>query len=281
MNLHQASVADVLRCTQRDQAFIDDLESKLHSFLKFFGAPVYHKISRLVPSVANVWYYYMTSLGNLQTLGEEYTGIVRFTNGQQTPSGLTQLIWLILYIGGEPLLDRALAYTEMQVVQSLSLRQQAKDMLLKLIRIFRSEKLIFKRIHHSFFYINRKYYYIANRLTGIKYVLLRDWFQNDSFSGTFKLLGELTLFYILFNTVQKVFFNDNLSVGNARISEKSAESSKNCILCADKLKSPTATPCGHIFCWDCLCDSLNYQRSCPLCRMEVEPNRIIFLQNYL
>ncbi|XP_066156552.1 peroxisome biogenesis factor 10 [Euwallacea fornicatus] len=281
MNLQQASVADILRCTQRDEAFIDELETKLHSFLKFFGNPVYHRIRRLVRSVANVWYYYMTSMGNLQTLGEEYTRIIRFTNEQQTPSGLTQVIWLILYIGGEPLLDRVLIYAEMQVAQSPNLRQQAKDILLKLIQTFKSEKFMFQRIHHALFYINRKYYYIANRLTGIKYVLLREWFQNDSFSGSFKLLGELTLFYILFNTVQKVLFNDNLSASSARVSEKSAESSKYCILCVDKLKNPTATPCGHIFCWDCLCDSLNYQRSCPLCRMEVEPNRIIFLRNYI
>lgn len=80
------------------------------------------------------------------------------------------MIWMILYIGGEPLLDRALTHTENKVKYSASLTQQAKDTLLKCIQGFKEHKWVLKRIHQSLFYINGKYYNISNRFTGIKYV---------------------------------------------------------------------------------------------------------------
>lgn len=96
MNFHEAAVADILRCNQRDQAFVGDLESQLHSFLKYISGRTYHRIRKSVPIIANVWYYFMTSLGNLQTLGEEYTCTIRLTSQQKVPSSLVKLIKICL-----------------------------------------------------------------------------------------------------------------------------------------------------------------------------------------
>ncbi|CAG9764538.1 unnamed protein product [Ceutorhynchus assimilis] len=283
MNFPQAAVADILRGNQRDQAFVNDLETQLHSFLKHINVRAYHKIRTFVPSVANIWYYYMTSLGNLQTLGEEYSGTIRLTRSNRIPTGLQQLIWMILYIGGEPLIDKVLTYTETSVKKSPSLTQRAKDELVKFIQIFMEHKFTIKRIHHSLFYIGGKYYNIANRITGIKYVLLRDWMHDDSFSGSFKILGQLSLFYILFTLIYQIISIDSQfnSKDIQNISENISQSAKTCVLCVDNIKSPTATPCGHVFCWNCLCDYLNYQKACPICRDEILPSRIMFLQNYI
>ncbi|KAL1492239.1 hypothetical protein ABEB36_012720 [Hypothenemus hampei] len=280
MSFTPADVTDILRCNQRDQAFVSDLEGQLHSFFKHLNTRTYLKIQKSIPFVANAWYYYMTSLKNLQTLGEEYTGTIRLINGKTTPSNQQQLIWLLLYIGGEPLVDRLISYVELQVSRSSAFTQQAKDVLLKCVRTFRDQKFLLKKIHHFLFYINGQYYNISNRSSGIKYVVLRDWMRNDTFSGSFSLLGKLSLFYILYNMVQTVLYQEK-SNDNRRISLKTAKvSSKFCILCVDNIKNATTTPCGHIFCWDCLYDSLKYQKICPVCRVEVSTNRIIYLQNY-
>lgn len=104
--------------------------------------------------------------------------------------------------------------------------------------------------------------------------------QDNSFTSSFNLLGKISLFYILFNIVQAMLSKD-FNLKDAKTASLAVESSKYCVLCTENIKGPTATPCGHIFCWDCIQDSLSYQKSCPICREEVRPNRIIFLQNYM
>lgn len=88
MQFFEPGVADLLRCTQRDQAIISDLEGQLHSFLKHLNARTYHSIRSSVPLVAHFWYYYTTSVRNLQTLGEEYTGTLRLTRDRKVPTKL-------------------------------------------------------------------------------------------------------------------------------------------------------------------------------------------------
>jgi len=280
MNFYEANVADILRCHQRDGAAVSDLESQLHSFLKQLGSRTYHKIRKLVPGIANAWYYSMTSLSNLQTLGEEYTGTIRLSE-QKISSKLKQTIWLALYIGGEPLLDRLLKSVHNKIKNSSTLTQHAKDVLLRCIQCFTDHNVFLKRIHQSLFYINGKYYYISNRLTDIQYVLLRQWMQDDSFIGSFNLLGKISLFYILFNLIQTVL-NQEFNLNNAKASTSlENESTRGCILCAENIKNASATPCGHVFCWECIYDSLTYQKTCPVCREEIMTSRIIYLQNYI
>ncbi|KAJ8921942.1 hypothetical protein NQ315_008576 [Exocentrus adspersus] len=280
MRQYEAKVADVLRLTQRDETFLQDVENQMHTFFKFMGARSYHKMRKIVPRLAYTWYYLMTSLGNLQTLGEEYTGTIRVTENGAIPSKMIQTLWLILYIGGEPLLDRLLSSSKDKISKSTSLRQDAKSFLLKSIDFIRDQKPTISRIHHSIFYTNGKYYNISNRLTGIKYVLLRQWLQDDSFTGSFNLLGHLSLFYILFSFVHQFYSGRSNGDISENIPISKTTSNKMCVLCSDSIKSPCATTCGHVFCWTCIYESLSYQKLCPVCREGISPSRVIFLQNY-
>lgn len=88
MKLYGANVVDVLRLSQRDEAFLRDTEENLQAFFKLLGTRNFHKISKNVPYLANIWYYFITSVGNLQTLGEEYTGTIRLDSNNKVPSKL-------------------------------------------------------------------------------------------------------------------------------------------------------------------------------------------------
>lgn len=41
---------------------------------------------------------------------------------------------------------------------------------------------------------------------------------------------------------------------------------RKCTLCLDKMKDPSVTTCGHVFCWTCISDWAREKPECPLCR---------------
>lgn len=92
-----AEVADILRSSQRDEAYVVELESHLNSVLRLFSNETYHSIKKILPNIAACWYFLLTSFSNRQTLGEEYAGILRVNSKEQAvPSCSVKNVYTVI-----------------------------------------------------------------------------------------------------------------------------------------------------------------------------------------
>lgn len=62
--------------------------------------------------------------------------------------------------------------------------------------------------------------------------------------------------------------------------DEPSDNSPTCMLCLTPSTSPTAAPCGHLFCWDCICKWTQEKPECPFCRRAVALNLLVPLSHF-
>ncbi|ETN62049.1 peroxin 10 [Anopheles darlingi] len=295
-----AGKAEIIRSVQKDQLHIEEVRTALSDLLVVLSQRHWYRYNALCKPIAETLYHHYAILNNLQTLGEEYTGIIQVdSNYVMLPNKVLQLLAILLQFGGEPAADQLLAYLQYELQRSGELLPSAKRAINKFIEFVRASIPFVRAFHTSMFYINGGKYHISKRLTGINYVLIRNWLkENHSILG-YRVLGYVTLAQLVltlaayyrqhWRDAQRVpkSMQDKVTVparasGRTENSDSSSGTPQSkCALCMDKIQEVSVAQCGHLFCWQCIFSWLDQRQVCPICRDTIKKSRIVRLQNFV
>lgn len=287
---------EILRTVQKDAAFTNQLAHDLSNILRFTNKTLWIRYNSLCSLLMELAYHGFASYNNLQTLGEEYTGIIQIDSKYiALPSKLLQMISIILEYAGDQLIVKLIKNVDAEIERNQDIQPAAKVQLKRCCSFMLHMIPYIQAIHRTWFYLVGGKYQMARRLTGINYVLIRHWLNIKHSVYGYKILGtisalQLVLVFAAFvkeairskqitqATIQNVSrLKKRMS---AELEPQSEHIMAKCILCLEERRDTSATVCGHLFCWSCIMDWLDQKAECPVCREPIQKSTVVYLMNF-
>ncbi|XP_030639374.1 peroxisome biogenesis factor 10 isoform X2 [Chanos chanos] len=319
MLLTPANQPQLIRSCQKDEYYQHGLRNHANEvFQTFAGSKRWLQWRKEIELVSDLAYYALTTMSGYQTLGEEYVNIVQVDPTQRKlPSRLRRGAFIFFHTFVPYALNKTLVCLENELEaddpdRSLyapvpwSPMSYVKNWIQKAVRLLTESQrkslipLIFAvqqgitilhRVHVTLFYISGTFYHLSKRTAGISYLKVQNIADNDQALRTnYRLLGAVSLLQLTLSLILQL--NNLRQRQRARqewkqhrsllqlVAESPSSPASRCILCLEERRHSTITPCGHLFCWECITDWCNTKADCPLCREKVQPHRLVYLRSY-
>ncbi|KAI6201221.1 hypothetical protein M3Y96_00818600 [Aphelenchoides besseyi] len=269
--LEKAEQSEILRASRKDDEFLHMFQLKLSDTIKnLCGDATWIRMYKYLPSMTNLFYHFATTMSGVQTLGEEYLGLIQVSSRSrvQLLAWWRSFLWCGIEAFGPQFVDRQLKNLKQKdedYYQSKSVTDRTPIGRIVLSAILRQLSFsTIQNIHWAIFFLSTgTFYSVWKRALNIKYIGI-----------LFKIIGITVLLqYLLKITfairydISRSLFRPSESVQSKLPPSSDTENGFYCDICLNS-EDPVSSPCGHIYCYGCILfhsqhsglDPLNYDR---------------------